>query len=477
MNGQTNKHETKVQREERLRKEKKAQRTGILITCFLIIILFTVVGFCIKTILGKKKDPDSKDSPVNASVSEADETNPKTQESDTQAPDEKASILDKANRLAAGYDYDKAIELVKSWPGYENDADMASAISSFEAAKGTMVRYEDPSTITHIFFHSLIVDTSKAFDGDDMQDGYNEVMTTVDEFNKIIQQMYDRGYVLVSIHDMVKETTDENGNVTMQPGDIYLPAGKKPFVLSQDDVSYYEYMEGDGFATKIILQENGRPTCEMKMDDGTVAVGDFDMVPLLETFIEAHPDFSYRGARGILALTGYNGVLGYRTDEEEYGNLPDYQQQVEDATRVAQGLRDWGWEFASHTWGHIHMSTVDMERFKTDTDKWENRVETIIGETDILIFPFGEDVGSWHPYASDNERVNYLKSVGFHVFCNVDSAQHWVQFGDDYMRQGRRNLDGTRMYWDMMEGTDKCSDLFDVQSVFDPARPTPVPKL
>ena len=144
----------------------------------------------------------------------------------------KTSILDKANRLAAGYDYDKAIELVKSWPGYESDTDMTSAIAGFEATKGTMVRYEDPSTITHIFFHSLIVDTSKAFDGDDMQDGYNQVMTTVDEFNKIIQQMYDRGYVLVSIHDMVKETTNENGSVTMQPGDIYLPAGKKPFVLS-----------------------------------------------------------------------------------------------------------------------------------------------------------------------------------------------------------------------------------------------------
>ena len=28
--------------------------------------------------------------------------------------------------------------------------------------------------------------------------------------------------------------------------EIYLPEGKKPFVLSQDDVNYYDYMEGDG---------------------------------------------------------------------------------------------------------------------------------------------------------------------------------------------------------------------------------------
>ena len=50
-------------------------------------------------------------------------------------------------------------------------------------------------------------------------------------------------------------------------------------------------------------------------DDGSVSVGDYDMVPLIDRFVEKHPDFSYRGAKGILALTGYNGILGYRTDE------------------------------------------------------------------------------------------------------------------------------------------------------------------
>ena len=46
-------------------------------------------------------------------------------------------------------------------------------------------------------------------------------------------------------------------------------------------------------------------------DDGRVSVGDYDMVPLIDRFVEKHPDFSYRGAKGIVALTGYNGILGY----------------------------------------------------------------------------------------------------------------------------------------------------------------------
>ncbi len=43
-------------------------------------------------------------------------------------------------------------------------------------------------------------------------------------------------------------------------------------------------------------------------------VGDYDLVPILDSFIKEHPDFSYHGRKGILAMTGYNGVLGYRTD-------------------------------------------------------------------------------------------------------------------------------------------------------------------
>ena len=34
--------------------------------------------------------------------------------------------------------------------------------------------------------------------------------------------------------------------------------GKIPFVLSQDDVSYYHYMDGDGYPSKLIVDE-GKP--------------------------------------------------------------------------------------------------------------------------------------------------------------------------------------------------------------------------
>ena len=64
--------------------------------------------------------------------------------------------------------------------------------------------------------------------------------------------------------------------------------------------------------------------------------------------------------------------------------------------------------------------------------------------------------------------------MGFDYFCNVDgSVTAWVQFGTDYMRQGRRNLDGTRLWEAVNGGTDRVSDLFDAKSVIDPLRPEP----
>ena len=44
----------------------------------------------------------------------------------------------------------------------------------------------------------------------------------------------------------------------MQAKQIYLPKGKTPFVLSQDDVCYYHSQDGDGIATKLVIDEEGK---------------------------------------------------------------------------------------------------------------------------------------------------------------------------------------------------------------------------
>ncbi len=397
--------------------------------------------------------------------------------------EEGKKILARADKMAAQYNYDKAIKYLKEQPEYENTKAFQKAVTEYENTKATCVEYP-LEEVTHVFFHTLIVDTSKAFDGDSDEAGYNQMMTTVSEFNKIMQSMYDKGYVLVSPHDMAK--VNEDG--TMSRGKIMLPPGKKAFVLSQDDVSYYHYMDGDGFASRMVLDKNGNVKCEYKEDDGSVSVGDYDMVPLLDSFVKKHPDFSYRGRKGILAMTGYNGVFGYRTDsayktgknlqdnqKEFLENNPDFNfdEEVKDAKKIAEALKKSGWEFASHTWGHKNATESSAEELETDNEKWEKNVAPILGKTDMIIFAFGADIGNWENYSMDNPKFAYYKSRGYNYYCNVDSNQYWVQITDEYFRQGRRNLDGYRMYYN----PDMVSDLFDVSEVWDSSRPTPVPEM
>ena len=395
-------------------------------------------------------------------------------------------LLAQADLRAAQYDYDGAMSLLQNAEGYDGNTEYQTAVAGYQAQKDACVEYPIDQ-VGHIFYHTLIKDTSKAFDGDAKEAGYNQVMTTISEFNSITQQMYDRGYVMVSLHDMCQ--VNEDGTVT--PKKLYLPEGKKPFVLSQDDVSYYHYMDGDGFAQKLIVTENGEVKNTYIEDDGSISIGDYDMVPLIDTFVKEHPDFAYHGHKGILALTGYEGVLGYRTDEvyktREESRLTDFQRKffadnpdfdydadVAAATEVANAMKANGWEFASHTWGHINPLGYGYDKTVTDTERWLGYVAPIVGSTDVLIYAFGADIGDWQPYTHDNQFFDYLKGQGFNIYCNVDgSTLAWVQFGNDYMRQGRMNLDGYRMYYN----PDIVSPLFDVSQAWDSSRPTPVPEM
>lgn len=479
--------EERQKRIERLRKERRRQRrkrammmrAAVLGVLILILVgSIVLVSFQVKKSKQKKAEEQARQEKL---IQEEEEKNQKRKETIAQAEE-----------IAMGYDYDGAIELLKSLENYDKDADIIARIAKLEAEKSTMIPV-DMTQVTHIFYHSLVVDPERGFAGNDSAAaGFKQWMTTVDEFNKITQAMYDNGYVLVDLHDLVTQTTDENGDVHFTPNQIMLPEGKKPFVLSLDDLSYYHSYDGRGTASKMVLDENGKPTCEYIQADGTTVTGAYDCVPLLNQFLEEHPDGAYHGARGTIALTGYNGILGYRTDiayktgenltEDQRAWLDahpdfDWEKECEEAKKVAQAIKDTGWNFASHTWGHIRVgANTSLETIKADTEKWLAYVEPLIGETDTIIFAHGEDLADWHDYSAENEKFTYLKSQGFNFFCNVDSSQYFLQIRDNYVRQGRRNLDGYRLWNDVHGEKNRTSDLFDASQILDPAR-TDMPSL
>jgi len=478
------------------RRRRRGPDWGKIIIAVLIVLVILTLG----VFLVMKGFKAYKQKQAEQTTEAVTETVPVTTEPETDPLEEKTeALLSKAGHLAAQYDYDGAVELINSEPELLEQESVQAFLSEIESVKATLVE-QDVTKITHIFFHILMADPSNCLNESKwgkQAGGYNSLMTTIPEFKKILEEMYQNGYVLVSLHDMGTMETQSDGTQKMVKGKIMLPEGKKAFVMSEDDVCYYEYMKGAGFADKMIIGEDGKPTLHYTDADGNEFVGDYDIVPILDKFIEEHPDFSYHGHKACLVFTGYNGVLGYRTDETylpencvehkvESGH--DVEAERAEAVKVLKALYEDGYDLGSHSWGHRDMGEMSYDALVTDMEKWDKNVNSLIREAtgrdaDILIYPKGADIGDWRGYTSSDQKkegclnkFTYLYNKGFRYFCNVDSSQYWIQIGDNYIRTGRRALDGYNFYIDITENKGRFKDLWeDTRTIFDSVRPVPVP--
>ena len=362
-----------------------------------------------------------------------------------------SDIIARADRLASSYDYDSAVNVLRSYgDDWLQQPELADANARYQSAQSMLVRCDDITKVSMLSFHSLIADTSRAFDGDSQDSYYRDYMVTVSEFKGILQELYNKGYILVSIHDLYRAGFTADQSTVYVAAELYLPTGKKPLVLVQDDLNYapsmtdgngdgYADKDGDGFASKLLLDANGKPTCEYITADGQVLQGDYDLIPILEAFISEHPDFSYRGARGIISLTGADGVFGYKTSSawEEKLDSAAYSAEVSDARKVADALKKLGWEFASHTYGHISYGDAAQEELTADLQKWKEEVQSIVGDTDLLMYPKGGGL-----YAYDDALFNAIYENGFRVFCNIDTETTELRFFESYLRINRTPVGG-----------------------------------
>lgn len=363
------------------------------------------------------------------------------------------ALLERAYSLAQGYYYTEALALLDQADSLRNP--QTEALRQEIAQKqAELVPYEGDQ-FYHIFFHSLIVDTDRAFDGDYDSAGYDLYMTTVSEFKAMLPKLQAAGFILYDITDLVEF---RDGKAVRR--EILLPPGKKPLVISVDDVNYYQYMEGDGFAERLDVDETGRVVTVV---DGQPTY-DGDVMPILDQYVAEHPEFSWQGAKGIVAITGYEGAFGYRiTDLEDYDG--ETQAWMLRKTRdVAEALRGSGWQIACHSYTHNQYwsdRTITDQQEQYDIGRWKRDIAPYVGETNIFISPFGVS------FADDDPRLLYLKEQGFTIYCPVE-ANMTTRWENGMLFQGRLNLDGLVMK-DYPERVKRF--FFDPADLLDPARP------
>ncbi len=366
------------------------------------------------------------------------------------------SVLAEAQQLAEGYYYDEAINLLMD-SGAVGD-DVEEALATFRTDRSDLKRYT--GDIVHLCFPTLITDTAMAFDGDANAAGYASSMITIDEFNALLNSLYDSEYILVDLHNAAYLETDEEGISTMEMGELMIPDGKKPLIISQDNVNYAGIANGDGIAKKLVLDGDSQVKAVYTDDGGHDLTGDYDLIPVLESFIAEHPDFSYRGARGIISVSGSQGVFGY--DIGSGSELTDKQRtNRETVAKIAQALTQGGWSIACAGYKHDYLKGLSAEALDKEITDWEDNVGVML-ETpaDILFYPYGAEV----EYPSDQLKV--LLEHGLVYLCGLWPEQDFLEQGDDYLRQTRRFIDGNALQY----SSDYFSTIFDASSIVDEKR-------
>lgn len=293
--------------------------------------------------------------------------------------------------------------------------------------------------VYHLFTHCLVANPDIAFKkSNDMAVHYDSDCLLPSEFERALEQLYKNDFVLCDIRKTY-EIVDNKARRTS----FLFPLGKKPLVLSFDDVVYDPNKSGKGMADRLVV-ENGKIAAETF---GEGVSFDDEFVGILEKFVDDHPDFSFEGAKGILCLTGFSGILGYRTFE----GSENKESEIKKAKEVVDVLKNSGWQFASHSFAHGHMKNMTPQKMREDVFKWQTQVASIIGNTDLYVYPYGE----WEisqtvdGKTSISEKHAALVDGGFKVFFGVGSAPFYSYLpfvGDDrYLFMDRCSLDGVTL--------------------------------
>lgn len=382
------------------------------------------------------------------------------EESESEA-DSLQAVLDEASGLADSYLYEEAIASLNTLTGPSSrDQKVSAAREDYENREAALVNWDD-GPIPHLCFPTLIADPSLAFDGDSKAQTYDQTMLTTDEFKSILDSLYSEQYILIDMQSIAALSTDDRGTTTMDSQTLKLPDGKKPLVLSQDNLTYADVSNGDGIATCLVLDDDGKVKARYTDKDGHDQTGDYDFIPILDSFIEQHPDFSFRGARGIVSVSGSNGIYGYRLPDD---NTSDTGKELtEDETQIkaiSSALTAEGWHIACAGWTHSYMNEMSADAFKGEMDSWINLASPLVGKSDTLFYPYGAEVS----YPGDN--LTYLLDNGFVYLCGLWGDTDYRELGDGYMRMTRRFIDG----YTLQNAPNYFTDFFDAKSLVDDDR-------
>lgn len=206
-------------------------------------------------------------------------------------------------------------------------------------------------TVMVLMYHGIYTDKSKID-----KDGYHRL---ADDFRNDLENLYNKNYRPVSLNEYVS-------------GNINLPLGKKPVVLTFDD----------GLITQFNIKEVD--------SDGNPVIDENCAIGILEEFEKKHSDWK------SIATFFTN------SDATPFGQKDQVEYKL-------KWLDENGYIIGNHTYNHVNFTNADINKIQKSLGKLVQDVQKYLPDYKVntLALPFGS-----YPIKNkkkDPERYEYLK--------------------------------------------------------------------
>lgn len=274
---------------------------------------------------------------------------------------------------------------------------------------------------------------------------FDEEKITPNEFEKILQYLYLKNYCLINILDIINLN-----NLSINPTPSNFPSNKTPLVLTFENVSYKSNYQNHGEVDKIIIDHKGEfATYTTKKSIQDRIQYDNEFLVILEDFVDRFPDFSFNGAKGLICLSGENGILGYNTNTKSANS----KYEIERATEVVTLLKRRGWSFGSNNYKYIIDTNKSEIEFKKELLLWQNEVASIVGETTIYSCPKGQ---------LDTSKLDELKDNRYRIIL-YNSFNDTPQNTNNLLLLPTKKINGNSL----RNNVNDLDKYFDCKSVYD----------
>ncbi|MDO5734517.1 MAG: hypothetical protein Q4P08_05245 [Eubacteriales bacterium] len=302
-------------------------------------------------------------------------------------------------------------------------------------------RWIDPVPVLAI--RPLIARPDLAFRAESNTQHAQHNLLTTDEFRKFLATMEEQNYVLIRPSLFF--------NYPKSEPEIIVPRGKKPLILLLENAAYSTLNQANGTVQKLILNSNQEIQGFYKDKNRDVLDPENNFIGILEEYIAEHPQFSFDGARAILALYLREDALGYILDETMLENqnearkkqsLMPYVMDNEDyaleQTKVRElllALERKGYDLASAGLGTELYNRLTPTELQQELWRWQGLIDQLnLSEpVKILLFPEGG-----HVY-SDSAALDVVLNQGYQLLIGMGPKPYNYYF-DSFVHLDRQTV-------------------------------------